>query len=212
MIEYLKIALYLALFFGAFTSYRRLILAEYHISYGEYGISLIKALVLAKVIMLGDVLRLGRRLEDRPLIFPAIYQTVVFTLWVVLFSIVESALRGLLHGKGLAGGLDELIGKGMYELLAGCLVVFFALIPFFAFREMERVLGKGRIHELFFRGGIGQKIGLVVISWTAASISAISRHAHTPISGMWPARKRRLRPLRIISRSARKNSPKQIFF
>ncbi len=151
MTEYWTNVIYLALFFGVFTSYRRLILADYQISYGDYGISLIKALVLAKVIMLGDVLRLGRRLEDKPLIFPTLYKTVVFTLWVMLFSVVESTIREFLHGKGLAGGLDELISKGRYELLAGCLVVFFAFIPFFAFRELERVLGEGRIRDLFFR-------------------------------------------------------------
>ena len=151
MTEYWINFVYLALFFGVFTTYRRLILAHYQISYTEYGISLIKALVLAKVVMLGDMLHLGRKLEDRPLIFSAIYKSAVFTLWVVLFSIVEAALRGLLHGTGLSGGLDELMSKGLQELLAGCLVVFVAFIPFFAFRELERVLGEGNLRKLFTR-------------------------------------------------------------
>lgn len=160
MTEYLINFVYLALFFGVFTLYRRLILAEYHISYGDYWFSLIKALVLAKVIMIGDFLRLGRRLEDRPLIFPTTYKTVVFTLLVMIFSIVESIIRGLLHGKGLSGGLEELFSKGLYELLARCLMVFFAFIPFFAFREMERVLGEGKIRELFIRRISGTESGL----------------------------------------------------
>ncbi len=150
-VEYWINVAYLTFFFGVFTTYRRLILARYEISYEEYGIALIKALILAKVIMIGDILRLGRRLENKPLIIPTLYKTVVFTLWVVLFSVIESVIRGLLHGKGLAGGLDELMSKGIYEVLAGCLVVFFALIPFFAFRELERALGVGRIRDSFFR-------------------------------------------------------------
>jgi len=38
----------------------------------------LEALVLAKVILIGDVLRLGRRFEDKPLIVPTLYKTVVF--------------------------------------------------------------------------------------------------------------------------------------
>ena len=61
MTEYYIIFMYLAIFFGLFTWYRRLILAEYQISYLHYGAAVIKALVLAKVIMVGRALRLGRR-------------------------------------------------------------------------------------------------------------------------------------------------------
>jgi hypothetical protein len=53
MIEYWLNVLYLAIFFAVFTNYRRIILAHYGISYYNYGISVIKALILAKVIMVG---------------------------------------------------------------------------------------------------------------------------------------------------------------
>jgi hypothetical protein len=151
LIEYWTNFVYLALFFGVFTSYRRLIMAEYQIGYQHYGIVVIKALVLAKVIMIGDVLHLGRRLEDKPLIFPTLYKSAVFSIWVAVFNVLEDAIKGLLHGIGLAGGFYELISKGTDELLAGCLVVFFAFVPFFAFKELGRLLDEGKIRDLFFR-------------------------------------------------------------
>jgi len=70
---------------------------------------------------------------------------------VLLFSILEATVKGLFHGKGFAGALEELVGGRQYELLAHCLIVFLAFIPFFAFRELERNLGKGRIGDLFLR-------------------------------------------------------------
>ena len=145
--------LYLTVLFAVFTSYRRLILANYNIGYSNWGISLIKALVLAKVIMVGSMFHFGRSLEKKPLILPTLFQSVLFTFWVTLFALVESAIRGFLHGKGLAGALDHLLGEGPNEFVAKCLVVFVAFIPFFAFRELGRVLGKGVIWELFFRKG-----------------------------------------------------------
>jgi hypothetical protein len=143
--------LYLAVFFGMFFTYKRLILAQYDISYEEYGISLIKALVLAKVIMLGDMLRIARGFEARPLVYPTLFRSFAFTLWVFLFVILEHIVRGFLQGKGLAGGFEEFMQQDRYEMLARCLIVFFAFIPFFAVRELGRVLGRGKILELFFR-------------------------------------------------------------
>src|SRR5208283_4026979 len=89
MFDYFINFVYLAFFFVMFTSYRRLILAEYQISYLHYGISIIQAMILAKVVMVGDILRLGRRLENKPLIFPTLYKAIVFCIWVGVFGVLE---------------------------------------------------------------------------------------------------------------------------
>ena len=138
MTEYYIYPLYLAFFFGSFTWYRRLILAEYQISYLHYGVGIIEALVLAKVIMVGRALHLGRRFKDHPLILPTLYKAVVFTIFVGIFGVVEYTISGLLHGKGIAAGFDELMSAGGDELLARCMVTFVAFIPFFAFDELEQ--------------------------------------------------------------------------
>ena len=103
--------------------------------------------------MIGDVLRLGRGLEQKPLIYPTLYKTVVFSLLVGVFTLIEQAIKGLWQGEGegLTGGLVEFFGKGSHEWLAGCLVIFVALIPFFAVKELGRVLGEEKIRALFFR-------------------------------------------------------------
>jgi len=143
--------LYLAVFLGAFAWYRRFILAEYDISYLNYGAAIVEALILAKVIMVGDLLGLGRGFENRPLVYPTLYKAIVFSCFVGLFAILEHVIGGLFHGKGAVGGLAELLGEGKYELIARCLITFLAFIPFFAFRELRTVLGEGKLHNLFFR-------------------------------------------------------------
>jgi hypothetical protein len=151
LIKYWVNVLYLSVFFGAFAWYRRFILAEYQIGYYHYGAAIIEALILAKVILLGDALGLSEGLERKPLIYATLYKAIVFTGFVGLFAVLEHILDGLLHGEGVAGGLATLWSKGIYELLARCLVTFLAFIPFFAFRELEAVLGEGKLHNLFFR-------------------------------------------------------------
>ena len=128
-----------------------MVLAEYQIAYVRYGMSVLEALVLAKVILIGDVLRIGRRFEDKPLIVPTLYKTVVFTLWVGLFTVLEHTIEGLIRGHGWAAGIEEIVSKGKYAFLGRCLVTFFTFIPFFAFRELERVKGRNQIITPFFQ-------------------------------------------------------------
>ena len=160
LVEYWINVIYLTLVFAAFTQYRRLLLAAYDITYTNYWIALIEALILAKVIMIGAVFRLGRllghRLEQKPLIYPILYKTVVFTLFVGVFTLIEHMIKGLWQGKGLTGGLVEFFAKGPYEFLAGSLVVFVAFIPFFGVKELGRVLGEEKIRFLLFRSRADQ--------------------------------------------------------
>ena len=150
MTEFYMYAMYLAFFFISFTWYRRLILAEYQVSYLHYGVGIIEALVLAKVILVGRALHLGERFKGYPLILPIFYKAVVFSVFVGIFGVVESTLNGLVHGKGIAAGFNGLMGKGGDELLARCLVTFVAFIPFFTFEELE-LLGEGKLIKLLFR-------------------------------------------------------------
>jgi len=150
MVEYWMNVIYLTLVFAAFTQYRRIILAAHDVTYTNYWVAVIEALILAKVIMIGAVLRLGRGLEHKPLIYPTLYKTVVFTLFCVVFTVLEHAIKGLWTGTGFMGGIAEFFGKG-HELLANSLVVFVAFIPFFGVKELGRVLGQDKVQPLFFR-------------------------------------------------------------
>jgi hypothetical protein len=156
VVEYWINVIYLTLVFASFTQYRRLLLAAHDITYTNYGFAVVEALILAKVIMIGDVFRLGRGLERKPLIYPTLYKTVVFTLFVGVFTLIEHAIKGLWKGEGFTRGVVDFLGKGPYELLANSLIVFVAFIPFFAVKELGRVLGEEKIRALFFRSRADQ--------------------------------------------------------
>ena len=154
--EYLLNVIYLTLVFAAFTQYRRLLLAAHDIAYTNYGVAVIQALIFGKVIMVGALFRLGRSLEEKPLIFPTLYKSVVFTFLVFVFHVIEHAIKALWQGNTLASSLTAFLDRGHHEVLAGSLVIFVALIPFFAVKELGRVLGKDKIRALFFRKRVAE--------------------------------------------------------
>jgi hypothetical protein len=151
MREMLLIFLYLALFLCALATYGTLLLHEFHVRYFAYGTALLNSLVMSKVIMLGEYVRLGRRLEDKPLMAVAIFRAALFSLLMVVFHIVEESIKHLLHGHGPSGVVRELMAGGFAEIGARNLVIFCALIPFFASRELQRILGEEKLFDLFFR-------------------------------------------------------------
>lgn len=148
--EYLFIFAFLSFFLVSFAWYRRLLLASYHIQYTGYWGPLVSAAVLAKVIMIGDALAIGRRLRNQPLVVPTIYRTVVFSLLVLLFSVAEHVGGALLHGKRPAEGLAELTSTGWSGLLAWYLLILVAFLPFFTVMEIEAAFGRGQVRGLFF--------------------------------------------------------------
>lgn len=151
MIEYWINVIYLTLVFAAFTEYRRLILASHDIAYTNYGVAFIEALILGKVIMIGAAFRLGRGLEEKPLIYPAIYKAVVFSVFVGVFKIIEHAIVVIWNGGALTEVVVELSDKWLLEVIANSLVVLVAFIPFFAIKELGRVMGDKKVRTLFFQ-------------------------------------------------------------
>lgn len=149
--EFLAVFLFLAPWFCAFSTYRMLLLSRFGERYFEYGTALFNALVLSKIILIGQYLKLGRRQEDGPLIYSTVYKAFLFTLLAAAFHVLEQAARGFLHGEAMAAALASLHGMGRRELLGRSVVMFFAFVPFFALRETGRVLGESRMADLFFR-------------------------------------------------------------
>jgi hypothetical protein len=151
--DFAWISLYLGFFFCALTTYAMLLLRKYNISFLNYTFAIINALIVAKIILIGEWARLGKKIETKPLYLAVLYKSFVFGLLVFVFHFVEEFIKRLIHG--LPAGtvvhdidIDDLIGKSI--------VIFCAFIPLFAFRELGRVIGENKLHALFLRSGVGE--------------------------------------------------------
>ena len=153
--KYLIVAAFLFFFFGSVTTYRRLVLAEYHIGYFAYGWALVKALILAKVILIGEIFHLGKRFEGRRMIWAVLGKTLVFGLFIAAFGVGEHLLAALFHHRAIQEEFRFSREQG-YELLARVQLEIVALLPLFAFNEFDRVLGEGKVAALLF-GPEGQR-------------------------------------------------------
>jgi hypothetical protein len=150
MKEFLLVALYLFLVFGLLVVYKSMILAEQHIDFVYHGFALINALALGKVMLVAKDLHLGERFDDAPLIYPTLLKSALFTVVLACFKILEDAAVGLYHGKSFAESIADLGGGTLQGILILTLLLFVILIPFVGFGELQRVLGEGKLKQLFF--------------------------------------------------------------
>jgi hypothetical protein len=149
--EFVIIALYLWVIFGLFAAYRSVILAQQHIPPVEQGFALINALVLGKIMLIAKELHLGETKSDAPLIYPTLRKSALFSVVLALFKILEEAARGVYKGKSFQQSIADVGGGTWQGILCVAVLLFVLLIPFFAFTELQRVLGKDKLHQLFFR-------------------------------------------------------------
>jgi len=149
--EYFVIVLYLWVVLGLFLLYKSVILNEEHISYLAHGIALINALVLGKFILIAKALHLGETAVDAPLIYPTVLKSALFSLVLAGCKILEDAAVGFFHGKSFSQSVADLGGGTLKGILTLTLLMFVVLIPFFGFGELQRVLGEGKLAQLFFR-------------------------------------------------------------
>jgi hypothetical protein len=97
--EFAIISLYLAFFFCALATYSMLLLDSFHVSYFAYGTAVINALVIAKVILIGEAVHVGTRFEKKALVYSAIWKALVFCLLAFGFHILEDLSRRSMHSR-----------------------------------------------------------------------------------------------------------------
>ena len=149
--EYWINVIYMALFFSAVVLYRRLLLAQHGIIVEDYFAGVLKALVIAKVVMIGAFLRISRKYEHKPLIIPTVYKSILFTLWVMLFDIVEIYIRAFIYNPDFTESFNELKQHINMVWLGAAVVICISFLPFFAMKEISRVIGRDKFRALFFK-------------------------------------------------------------
>jgi hypothetical protein len=142
--------LYLWVLFGLFVLNEGIILRQHGISFSSQGFALLNALVLAKVMLVAEDLNLGHWLQGKPLIYPILHEAFVFAILFICFHVLEHVVVGFFKGETIARSIPAIGGGGLAGVICVAVILFVALIPFFAFRDVSRELGPGRLNTMLF--------------------------------------------------------------
>ena len=152
--KFAVIVAYLTVLFALFEVHKLTILrgeaSATAISY-RVGFALINALILGKIILIAEVFHFGERFQDKPLVYPILFKSAVFSALLVCCDILEEVLVGVFHHKTIGESVPKLGGGGVEGILLTALMVFIVLIPFFSFRAVARAVGEDELASMIFK-------------------------------------------------------------
>jgi hypothetical protein len=148
--EFAILAVYLYLTLGAVIMMKTAVLHSAGFAFEPFGIAIVKAMVLAKFMLVGHAMKLGERFTNRPLIWPTLHKAVAFLLLLIVMTVIEEVVVGLFHGRSIAVSIGELLGARLEETIVGYFIMLLVLTPYFAVRVLDEALGEGRLARMFF--------------------------------------------------------------
>jgi GYF domain 2 len=143
--------LYLWIVFGILAIHESIILSQHQIAFVSHGLAFVNALVFAKVMLVAEDLRLGGRLNDKPLIYSVVFKSILFAIALICFHIVEHTLIGMWHGKPMAESIAEVGANRLAGIISLGIMSTVALTPYFILSEFGRVIGSDNFWALFFQ-------------------------------------------------------------
>ena len=144
------ISLYLYVTLGAVILMKAAVLHTEGFHFTPWGIAIVKAVVLAKFMMLGEMIKIGGHGNTGPLIWPTLQKALGLLVLLIIMTVSEEAVVGLFHHRSIAASLGDLFGPRLQETLAGYLIMLVVLIPYCAFRVLGETLGESRLERMFF--------------------------------------------------------------
>jgi hypothetical protein len=148
MKDFLVITCYLWVVFALFVLYRSVISSEEHVPFAAHGFALLNALALAKVMLVAQDLHFGEWFNEAPLIYATLFKSAAFAVVLGCFKILEEVLIGLYHGQPFNKSISAVGGGTLSGILVMMAILAVLLIPFFAFTELGKILGRDKLRQL----------------------------------------------------------------
>ena len=147
-----RISSYFAIVFLLMMVMKKLYLEDYDIAFSS-GISqaLIGALIMAKVIVLVDLISFGEWLKRLPAMYDVIFRTIIYTLGVVIVIVFEKAFEKRHEAGGFMDAIPYVFShRDIYHVWAQTIGVSLSLFAYNAFSIFQKRLGEKGVSKLFF--------------------------------------------------------------
>jgi hypothetical protein len=147
--EYLVIAAYLYVCFGALIFYKATVLQSDGIAFTAFGIAIVKALVLGKFILVLHALKIGEQKGGAGVLLADILKkSILFVIFLIVLTLIEETIVGYFHGRASREVLSEMAGGTLPQAFAVSILMLLILIPYFTFRGVGDRLGEGVLWKL----------------------------------------------------------------
>lgn len=148
---------YFAFFFIFMIVMKKLTLKDYDIEFTGLSQALIGALIMAKVILLMEMISLGSWVQDQPPIVDTLLRTLLYSVGVLVVVMLEKAFEARHKVDGFSNAIAYVLDRrDVYHVWANTLGASVSIFFFNVFAVVQRLLGKNGTYKLFFTGSLNR--------------------------------------------------------
>lgn len=149
--SYAVVSAYLFVCFSVILFYDASISTDRSVDTIGVGAALVKAFVIGKFILIGELVKPGSRIRAPTLLHRVAWRTLGMLLVLIVFKLIEELVIATVHGRGIGEVFVELMQRPWRSLVAPTLMMLLILIPLMTVIEMDRTLGKGGLRDLLLK-------------------------------------------------------------
>jgi hypothetical protein len=143
--------LYFFVVFNLISFTTNLLVHSYWFHMTSFVLSTTTALVVGKVVLVVDRVRLIDKFRGAPLIQPILYKTVFYSLVVLAVRFVEKVVEFALHAQGFGDAFQHSIHDFTWHRFVAVHVwIFICFLIYVTATELNALLGEGQLARLFF--------------------------------------------------------------
>jgi hypothetical protein len=147
----LGIAIFFAVAFCLIVLANKLMVEGSNIEVTSFAKAILGGLIVAKVLLVADLLPFINAFPDKPLIYNIVWKSLIYIAASLVFHYVEPVIESLLKGASLAAAHRQTLQAFSQPMFwANEIWVALLLVLFATMRELSRALGEGQFRRLFF--------------------------------------------------------------
>jgi hypothetical protein len=142
---------FFAVAFGVLMLLKELTLAEYDITFAGFTKVLVSALILAKVIVILQHVKLGKWISRHPAVVGVIARTVLYSLGVLVVMLLEKSIETRHEAGGFVAALNGVLWHSeIHHVWVSAICSTCAILVYNALWAISTHLGKGGLRRVFF--------------------------------------------------------------
>lgn len=145
------VTLYFFLWLGVLMILKTLMLKDYNIEFNGISIAIITSLVMAKVVLLMELIHLGSWVRRQPAIVDVVIRTMLYSLGVLFVQLLEKAFESRHEEGGFGNAMINVFQhRDMYKVWAGTLVIGISLFFYNTYSVLKQYFAGHKFVNILF--------------------------------------------------------------
>jgi len=150
--EVVAIASFFFVIFVLLLFMKKTLLQDYKINFYIIGTALVGSLIIAKVVLIFDLLPITKKTSHLINIYRVVLRSLIYIFGFVVFTYLEHLIKGLING----GSFAEALTSGIHQIYSTTFItsftgVFIAFLFFNTFWVIRAKLGPAALYAMFFK-------------------------------------------------------------